>query len=359
MEDLEEIIGFDALFKSMYKCKSGVLWKNSVARYYTHGIEETIKLEEQLKNGTYEPKPPKKFLITHPKQREAISIHFRDRVYQRSINDNYLYPTMTKGFIADNFACQKGKGTDKARERLDEFLHKFYRKNKLNGYVLQCDIKGYYPNMSHEIVEQMFEKKINGEIKERTFRVLREQYDGEVGYNPGSQMVQITGISLLNGLDHFIKERLRCKLYLRYMDDFIIISEDKQYLQKCKEEIGKYLSDLQFTLHPKKTRIYDLKQGIMFLGFRHKLTDTGKVLRLINPENVKAEKRKLRKMVELVAQGKMTEAKLNMCYNSWKSHANNGNSFLLIQKMDKYLKDLKKEILNERRNNCSQDNANL
>lgn len=110
---------------------------------------------------------------------------------------------------------------------------------------------------------------------------------------------------------------------------------------------------------PKKTRIYDLKQGIMFLGFKHRLTETGKVLRTINPANVKAEKKKLRKMVELVSQGKMTEGKLNMCYNSWKAHAKNGNSFLLLQKMDKYFKELKKEILNEERNNCSENNADL
>ena len=116
-------------------------------------------LSEQLQNGTYKPSPPKQFTINYPKPREIASITFRDRVYQRSLNDNVVYPIMSKGFIYDNFACQKGKGTDAARDRIKQFLHEFYRKHGVDGWVLQIDIKGYYPNMQHSVVEEVFRNK--------------------------------------------------------------------------------------------------------------------------------------------------------------------------------------------------------
>ena len=89
------------------------------------------------------------------------SVAFRDRVFQRSLNDNVVYPSMTRSFIYDNYACQKGKGTDKARDRLREFLRKYYQKYGTDGYVCQFDIKGYYPNMDHEVAEEMFRKKLD------------------------------------------------------------------------------------------------------------------------------------------------------------------------------------------------------
>lgn len=147
-ENIEEnIIGFDALYNSMEKCRKGVIWKDSVAHYYLNGIEETLKLEEQLKTGTYKERKPVQFTIMAPKKREIVSIAFRDRVYQRSLNDNAIYPQMTKGFINTNVACQKGKGTDLARETLKKYLRAMYRKYGKNFNVLQCDIHGYYPNM--------------------------------------------------------------------------------------------------------------------------------------------------------------------------------------------------------------------
>lgn len=339
-EILEQVIGFDALYKSMYKCKKNVSWKDSVAHYHLNGIEETIKLENQLKGGTYKPRPPRKFTITHPKKREAVSIAFRDRVYQRSLNDNILYPTMTKSFIYQNMACQTGKGTDKARDTLDDYLRRFYRKNGTAGFVLQCDIQGYYPNMKHDVAEDKFRRKLDPVIYARTEKILREQYEGETGYNPGSQMIQIAGISVLDALDHFIKEVLRIKFYIRYMDDFILIHEDKEYLEYCRIKIDEYLRTIGFNLHPDKTRIYDLKKGIKMLGFTHRITATGKVIRIIDPDNVKAERKKLRRMVNLAKSGKMPRRKVHQCFKAWKAHASKGNSVKLIQRMNQYYAEL-------------------
>lgn len=215
MNNEEDIIGFEALFESMQKCKKGVMWKGSAAHYVLNGLEETLKLEKQLKTGTYKARQTTKFRVTYPKPRDIVSICFRDRVYQRSLNDNAIYPAMTKSFIQHNCACQKDKGTDYARAVLDEFLHRHYRKYGRAGGVLQVDVHGYYPNMKHQVAKDKFKKHLEPDIYKRAEAVLEDQYEGDVGYNPGSQMIQIAGISVLDELDHFIKEQLGIKRYLR------------------------------------------------------------------------------------------------------------------------------------------------
>lgn len=338
--NIEEIINYENIYKSMMKCKANVLWKDSVASFYLNGIEKSIVLSDQLLDGTYKPRKPLKFYITSPKRREIISTSFRDRVYQRTLNDLYIYPEMTKSFILDNWSCQIGKGTDKARERLKEFMRKEYRHNGCDGYCLKIDIKGYYPNMQHQFVEGMFAEKLDKEIGKRAVKVLSEQYDGEVGYNPGSQLVQIAGISTLNPLDHYIKEVMRVKYYLRYMDDMLIIHHDKDVLIDYIEKIKDRLSLYGFEVNMKKTKTYKLKDGFEFLGFKFRLTETGKVLMIINSENIKRERRKLRRAAKLVKNGILRKEKVDEMYVSWKAHASKGNSYKLIMRMDKFYQSL-------------------
>ena len=228
---MEHIIGFDALYESMEKCKKGVIWKDSVAHFVLNAVEEVTKLEEQLKTGAYHSRKGRVFVLESPKRREAMGIPFRDRVYQRSLCDNEIYPELTKHLIPDNFACQTGKGTDYARNRMKQFLHRMYQREGGDFYVLQCDIKGYYPNMSHKVAEGILKQYLKFEIANMAIEILREQYEGDVGYLPGSQLVQLLGISILNPMDHFIKEKLRIKEYGRYMDDFLLFHKDKAYLE--------------------------------------------------------------------------------------------------------------------------------
>lgn len=335
----ENIIGFESLYNSMQKCKNGVLWKDSVAHYYLNAIEETLKLEKQLKTNMYKARCPVKFFITSPKTREIISVSFRDRVYQRSLSDNSIYPQMSKQFIRDNVACQKHKGTDMARNRLKCFMQKFNRKH-CSGYVLQCDIRGYYPNMKHSVVKEKFRNTLDDWTYKQTEKVFDEQYENDIGFNPGSQMVQIAGISVLDTLDHFVKEELRIKFYIRYMDDFILIHKDKDFLEYCKCRIENELNLIGFEFNKKKTSIYSVARGIAFLGFIFKITDSGKIIMTLNPNNVKRERKKLRRLVNKSKRGEISKSKVDECYNGWKAHARKGNSYMLIQRMDKYYKGL-------------------
>ena len=338
--DINEIIGFEALYASMRKCTKGVIWKDSVASFRLNGIQKVYSLSDQLKEGTYKPAPMYKFNITSPKPREIASVSFRDRVYQRSLNDNYVYPVMVNSFIFDNFACQKGKGTDAARNRLKEFLWRYYRKHGSKGYVAQFDIHGYYPTMDHAVTEATFKAKLNPEIFERVKNVLRGQYDGDSGYYAGSQLVQIAGISVLDRMDHYIKETLRAKYYIRYMDDFLIISEDREYLKTCMHDVIEYLSGLNFTMNEKKTRIYSLENGIDFLGFTFRITKTGKVLMQIRSENVKRQRRKLKRLVKRSKAGLIPKEKVDESFAAWRNHASKGNSFKLLRRMETYYKSL-------------------
>lgn len=343
MNNDEDIIGFEALYESMMKCRKGVMWKGSAAHYVLNGLEETLKLEQQLENGTYKARKTTKFMVTSPKPREIISISFRDRVYQRSLNDNAIYPMMTKSFIQHNCACQKGKGTDYAREVFKEFLHRHYRKHGRKGGVLQFDVHGYYPNMKHQVAKNKFKKHLKPSVYARTEAVLEDQYEGDTGYNPGSQMIQIAGISVLDELDHYNKEDLDMELYLRYMDDFDMIHEDLTYLEYCKEKNTEKLAEYGFEPNPKKTKIVPLTEPILFLGFYYRLTETGKVIMIINPANVKQERKKLYRLVAKSKKGLMTKAKVDECFNSWKDHASKGNSYKLLQRMERYYKTLWEE----------------
>ena len=338
-----EIIDFDSLYNSMLKCKNGVLWKDSVAHFYLNGIEEIIKLERDLNDGTYKARPPFHFTISSPKPRQLVSICFRDRVYQRSLNDNALYPIMTNSFIYDNHACQIGKGTDKARARMKCHLNRFYRKFGCDGFILQIDIHGYYPNMDHRITEELFKRKLPPDIFKRTKGVLDWQYTGEIGYNPGSQMIQIAGISYLDGFDHFCKEKLKLKHYIRYMDDIIVIHNDKGYLKSCLIEMEKELSKVGLAFNKKKTKVYRLKDGILFLGFIFRLTKTGKVVMTRDPIKVKQQRRKLKKLVLLCKQGKREKADVDMAYECWKANCKKGNTHNLIARMDEFYRNLWRE----------------
>lgn len=337
--NIEDVIGFEALYESMNKCIKQVLWKDSVAFFYHNWLREISKLEKELHNGTYKERKAKYFTVTEPKEREIMSIAFRDRVYQRSLNDVAIYPEVSRHFIYDNMACQRGKGTHKARERLKCFMQKYYRRHGSEGYVLQCDVKGYYPHMRHDIAKMVFKKYLDDNIYKMAADII-DNFPGEAGFNPGSQIIQIVGIAALNRMDHYIKEQLKIKYYIRYMDDFVLIHEDKETLKKCLACISKILKSLGMSLNVKKTKIRKLKEKTLFLGFQFRLTDTGKVIINIDPHRVKHERKKLRRMVNLVKKGKKKKGCVDEHFRSWKVHASYGNSYKMIQRMNQYYKEL-------------------
>lgn len=336
----EEVIDFESLYESAWVCRRGVAWKPSTKHFTLNAIEETLKMEARLASGTWKNGIPKPISITYPKKRDGLSIPFRDRVYQRSLNDKSLYPAMTKSFIYDNCACQTGKGTDFARNRVKHYLMRHYRKYGLTGFVVEVDVHGYYPTMRHSLIEQTFGEHVDDKTLRMAMDVLENQYSGDIGCNPGSQMVQIAGISVLNRLDHYIKEQLHVKAYVRYMDDFWMVLETEERAKEVMDAVVSELAKIGFEANAKKTRIFPLKNGFMFLGFFFRMTATGKIIMTLDPANVERERRKLRRMAKLVKCGRVSRAKYFECYFGWRASASKGNTKKLLMRMDAYAKSL-------------------
>lgn len=188
--------------------------------------------------------------------------------------------------------------------------------------------------------KELFRDKLDDWLYEQTATVLDGQYAGDVGYNPGSQMIQIAGITFLSEYDHMMREQTEAEDYGRYMDDSTLFHPSKEYLENLKLINEKYLASRGMEYNSKKTKVFSIKEGFTFLGFKYRLTDTGKVIMTVSSEKVKERRRKLRKLVRKAKRGEITKAKVDDCYQAWRSHASKGNSFHLIRRMDKFYKSL-------------------
>ena len=163
--------------------------------------------------------------------------------------------------------------------------------------------------------------------------------EGNVGIPIGNQSSQIFALLYLSSLDHMVKEKLGIKFYGRYMDDFYLIHEDKEYLRYCWKEIERHVNELGLSLNA-KTNIYPLKNGIDFLGFHSYLTESGAVIRKVRRKSKNNARRRLTKMRGLLEAGKITPEKVEQSYKSWRGHASKGNCYHLIRNMDQHYNKL-------------------
>lgn len=349
MNEYTKVISFDELYKGLIKSARGVMWKDSVAGHVLDGMRKTYKLRQSLINGTYRISPYQVFMIHEPKEREIVATRIKDRQYQRSLCDNILVPEITKGFIYDNCACQKGKGIDFAIDRMDTHLHRHYRKNGSDGWVLRCDIRHYFPETSHEVAKSAVRKRIKDDRAYHAVCDIIDSFGGEKGIGLGSQVSQLIQLAVLDDMDHYIKERLRIKHYIRYMDDFILIHHDRGVLEHCLAEIRKIVNDLGLELN-EKTQIHPLKNGIKFLKWRFILTKTGKVVRRMSRRGIVRERRRLRHMRDKCLRGEVQETKMYESFQSWRSHARRGNTRTVELKMTRLYDKFRNEVRNHERN---------
>lgn len=341
------VIGHEALYWSARRCWKGVSRKFSAQKYSLNIIAETVKLHKALANGKYKESPTHIVRITYPKPRTALAITFRDRAYQRSLNDNALYPQMVRGFIGANMACQKGKGTTAARDYFKAMLHRAYIKYGTNRFQVLCgDIKGYYDNMVHAVTERLVAAKCDAWTAARTVATLEHQYrfHGAAGYNPGSQMVQIAGIAYLDPFDHFAKEVLRRKLYVRYMDDTRTIGAPDEDMEAVKQAMAANLAEVGLWFHADKTRIVRASDGVLFLGFIFRVTESGRVLVMRDPKTVKSLRRKFRRLAAKIRRGEVDAETIDESWQCARACMEEGNSARLLRNMDDFVNNLKGEI---------------
>ena len=344
-KDYQYAISFEELYEGLRKSSRNVKWKDSVATYSTNALKNTYKLRQSLLNGKYKIDPYQRFLIHEPKEREIVATRIKDRQFQRSLCDNILYPQITRSFIRDNCACQRGRGVDDALDRMDAHLHRYYRKHGVEGWVLKCDIRHYFAETRHADAKAAIRKRVSDDAAYEKAADIIDSFGGDKGIGLGSQVSQLVQLALLDDFDHFVKERLRIKHYIRYMDDFILIHEDRAYLEHCLSVIEEWISRLHLSLNA-KTHIHPLRQGVMFLKWRFILTDGGKVIRKMSRKSISKERRKLKKLRAKVIDGKrsMEDARANL--ESWKANAKRGNTRSVVLQMEKYFNELFREVEN-------------
>lgn len=332
MEDYLNYITFDSLLKGLNISCSGVRWKTSVTQYELNRLKNTAILLKEIKDETYKISKYQEFDIYEPKHRHIKATRIRDRQVQRCICEEYVYKAITKSFIYDNCACQIGKGTLFAIKRLKKHIQTFYHKNhNNNGYILKCDIHHFFESIDHTIAKKLIEKQITDiKIRQMIFDIIDSF--GDKGIGLGSQVSQLIALLYLNKLDHFIKEKLHIKYYVRYMDDFILIHKDKEYLKYCLKQIIKILTDIKLELN-NKTEIQPLYKGIMFLNWRYILTDSGKVILIPNKYRLTRKRKKLNKLKKLYIQNKITMDEFNKTLNGMIVHLKCGNAETAIRQL--------------------------
>lgn len=334
--DPEDVIGYDALWESMERCRRGVTWKGSVARFVMDAPYEIARLCDELHDGTYRPREPHRFVVTSPKRRDILGIPFRDRVVQRSYNDNLLYPLMSRSWIYDNYACQEGKGTDFARRRMRCHLERHFRRHGLAGAILCLDVRGYYGHMRHDAIEANLSRKVPGWGVRHAMEVIRMQGGDGMGIVAGSQTSQVVGVDYLDRMDHYVKERLGVRGYGRYMDDAILIHEDAALLEAAIPEIQAMLADVGLALHPDKTKVIPVWQRFGFLGFDFELTGTGRVRMSLKGESVGRMRRRVKRLARLEREGLREPGTSDAAYGGWRAHALKGCSHSLIERCDEW-----------------------
>ena len=219
---------------------------------------------ETLKNHQYVPGRYHKFIIYEPKMRVIQSQDMFDKVVNHLVSKEILLPSIEKSLIDTNVASRKGKGTSYGIQKYFKYRNIMDRKYT-QYYLLKCDIHHFFASIKHDILKEKLKRKIK---EKESLQILETIIDStEEGLPIGLMTLQILAIFYLNDLDHYIKEELKIKYYIRYQDDFVLIHHDKEYLKYCLSVIKQKLQELDMQLN-KKTKIYKNTENINFIGIK-------------------------------------------------------------------------------------------
>lgn len=315
----------------------------AVATFEYNLEPELICLRAELRDESYLPGGYRSFTIHEPKRRKISAAPFRDRVVHHALM-NVIGPMLERKFIHDSYANQVGKGTHKALDRFTYFMRRY-------AYVLPCDIRQYFPSIDHAILKSILSKTLRDESAMGLVKkiitsgegILAEEYDMTYfagddlfaagrprGLPIGNLTSQFWANVYLNELDQFIKRELKAPAYLRYVDDFVLFSNDKKELHEWRQAVIDFLAGLRLTLHEGSPQARPVGQGVTFLGFivfpEH---------RRLKPPKGYAFRRRWQYFYALRRAGQMTPEKLNIHAVAWANHARYGDTW-----------NLRKEILN-------------
>jgi retron-type reverse transcriptase len=325
----QQIISFDNLLKAYQKAQRGKSQKSSVAEFTLNLETELFSLQQQLSDGSYQPGGYRLFTIYEHKPRTIAAAPFRDRVVHHALM-NIIEPPLDKKFIYDSYACRKNKGVHKAVERYQSWA-KRYR------YALKMDIRQYFSSIDHLLLKEKLRHRIkDAKVLNLLDKLINTAPPVELeipttrrtGIPIGNLTSQFLANLYLDDFDHYIKEQLNIRPYLRYVDDFIVLDDDKNRLHHIREQIRKYLAHNRLRLHPRKQHIVPTRQGLDVLGyfvFPHK--------RRLPNQNGHCFFRKLRRFAKAYAAGKIEWTDFDPIVQSWIGHAKHADTYALREKI--------------------------
>lgn len=237
---------------------------------FSLNLENNIfELYDKLVNKTWEADKYASFLIKDPKLRHIHKASVRDRVLYHSVY-RILYPIFDKTFIFDVYSSRKSKGTHAGVKRLTTLSRKLSKNYTQTIYVLQCDIKKFFDSMDHEILLELLSEQItDGDTISLVKKIIDSFHKTQgKGLPLGNVTSQLFANVYMNPFDWFVKKEIGARNYIRYCDDFLILSTSRDYLFGLIPKIEKFLeNNLHLHLHPEKISVSSLKQGIDFLGY--------------------------------------------------------------------------------------------
>ena len=317
----EQVYAFRALEEAAYRAFRANRENTDALRFIYNLEPELLQLQRELGNGTYRPGPYHTFTIWEPKERQIAAAPFRDRVVHHSVCA-VLEPVFERRYIHDSYACRKNKGSHRAVERAVRFA-------RGNRYFLKCDVRKYFESVDHGVLKQLLGRL----FKDARFLSLIEKIvDHSAPHNAPGKGIPIGNLTsqhfanlYLDQLDHFVKEELRVKHYVRYMDDFLCFGASKDELHGVHGEVRVFLRErLRLELKDNKCYVAPVTQGIPFLGFR---VFPGTV-RLLRPSLVRC-RRKLKQREQAFVAGCISEEKMIQSAGSLIAHIAHANTMSL------------------------------
>lgn len=320
----ERVVNFENLFEGYRAAVRNKRFRDSALNYRARLEENIINTLNLLLWKQWQPASYREFSVYEPKKRLISAPAFRDRVVHHALV-RIVEPLFERKFIADSFACRTGKGTHAAKQRVESFAATANRKWG-NYYVLKGDIKAYFHSIDRRILIDIIERTISDKDVLWLMKQIVASDGDRQGIPIGALTSQLFANVYLDTLDHYIKDDLGVKMYARYMDDFLVVHSDKDYLRKLLVTIEAFVSErLHLSLNP-KTTIY--KSGsstchsIDFCGYQIWPGYTKPRKR-----TVKSARKRFRKLSELYRQGSIGLDRVRssiMSFLGYMKHCNGG-----------------------------------
>lgn len=267
------IISVENLLSAWREFLRGKRRRKDVAEFSLNLTDNILVLHRELANKTYRHGPYQAFKINDPKPRDIHKATVRDRLLHHAVY-RILYPYFDRKFIFDSYSCRIEKGTHRAMNRFREYAGKVSHNHAQTAWILKCDVRKFFASIDHTILKSILRRNVNNDD---TLWLLGEIIDsfhtknkGGAGLPLGNLTSQLLVNIYMNEFDHFLKRKLKIRYCVRYADDFVIVSENRRYLENLLPRISNFLETrLKLTLHPDKIFIKTFASGVDFLGWVH------------------------------------------------------------------------------------------